>query len=132
MTRPAAIQTPDEGATYWVARRRLGLMSAADEAAFAAWRANPDNAEALADVEGVVDEVGAIAAFSEVRAMREAALTAAGAHLVRMSGSGATCFGLYRDADEAERAAEALAARHPGWFIQATTSFSGGADVTDR
>ena len=77
MTRLAAIQTPEEGATYWVARRRLGLMSAADEAAFAAWRAEPENAEALAEVEEVVDEVGAVAAFSEVRAMREAALTAA-------------------------------------------------------
>ena len=62
----------------------------------------------------------------------ETALMATGARVVRMSGSGATCFGLYRDPDEAERAAAALAARHPGWFIQATTSFSGGTDVTDR
>ena len=77
MTRPATIQTPEEGATYWVARRRLGLMSAADEAAFEAWRADPANAEALADVEDVVDEVGAVAAFAEVRAMRDAALAAA-------------------------------------------------------
>lgn len=77
MTRPATIQTPEEGATYWVARRRLGLMSPADEAAFDAWRADAANAEALADVEGVVDEVGAVAAFAEVRAMREAALAAA-------------------------------------------------------
>lgn len=77
MNRAATVQTPEEGATYWVARRRLGLMSAADEAAFAAWRADPLNAEALAEVEGVVDEVGAVAAFSEVRAMREAALAAA-------------------------------------------------------
>lgn len=77
MTRPAAIQTPEEGATYWVARRRLGLMSAADEAAFEAWRSDPANAGALAEVEGVVDEVGAVAAFAEVRAMREAALAAA-------------------------------------------------------
>ena len=62
----------------------------------------------------------------------EIALTATGARLVRMSGSGATCFGLYRDPDEAEGAATALADLHPGWFIQATTSFSGGTDVTDR
>jgi 4-diphosphocytidyl-2-C-methyl-D-erythritol kinase len=62
----------------------------------------------------------------------ETALTATGARLVRMSGSGATCFGLYRDPDEAERAATTLAAQHPCRFIQATTSFSGGTDVTDR
>ncbi|HYG27216.1 MAG TPA: FecR domain-containing protein [Caulobacteraceae bacterium] len=73
----AAIHTPEEGATYWVARRRLGLMSAADEAAFAAWRADPANAAALADIDGMVDEVGAVAAFSEVRAMRQAALAIA-------------------------------------------------------
>lgn len=77
MSPVEAIRTPEEGATHWVARRRLGLMSAADEAAFAAWKAEPQNAAALADVEGVVDEVGAVAAFAEVRAMREAALAAA-------------------------------------------------------
>jgi transmembrane sensor len=77
MSPVSAMQTPEEAATYWVARRRLGLMSAADEAAFAAWRADPDNAAALADVDDMVEEVGAIAAFSEVRAMRQAALAAA-------------------------------------------------------
>lgn len=77
MSPVSAMQTPEEAATYWVARRRLGLMSAADEAAFAAWRSDPDNAAALADVDDMVEEVGAIAAFSEVRAMRQAALAAA-------------------------------------------------------
>jgi transmembrane sensor len=76
LTQPPA-QTAEEAATYWVARRRLGLMSAADEAAFAAWRAEPDNALALAEVEDVVEEVGAVAALAEVRAMRAAALAAA-------------------------------------------------------
>jgi len=74
--RPAT-QTPEEAATYWVARRRLGLMSPSDLAAFDAWRGDPDNAAALADVDDMVEEVGAIAAFSEVRAMRQAALAAA-------------------------------------------------------
>lgn len=77
MSPAAAMQTPEEAATYWVARRRLGLMGPADHAAFEAWRADPDNAAALADVDDMVEEVGAIAAFSEVRAMREAALAAA-------------------------------------------------------
>ena len=70
MTRLAAIQTPEEAATQWVARRRLGLMSAEDELDFAAWRADPDNAAALAEVEGVIENVGEIAAFAEVRACR--------------------------------------------------------------
>lgn len=77
MSTVRLIETPEDAAAYWVARRRLGLMSAADEAAFAAWRADPDNAEALIDVESVIEDVGGIAAMAEVRAMREAALAAA-------------------------------------------------------
>lgn len=43
-------------------------------------------------------------------------LRATGAWLVRMSGSGATCFALY-DSDEAVRAASArIAAAHPDWW----------------
>ena len=39
-----------------------------------------------------------------------------GCRLARMSGSGATCFGLF-DAAHARAAAEALQARHPAWWI---------------
>lgn len=48
-----------------------------------------------------------------------AALAETGAALVRMSGSGATCFGLYRSAAEAERAGARLRSAHPGWFVAA-------------
>jgi 4-diphosphocytidyl-2-C-methyl-D-erythritol kinase len=37
-----------------------------------------------------------------------------------MSGSGATCFGLFDDADAAEIAAERLRLAHPGWWVAAT------------
>ena len=37
--------------------------------------------------------------------------------LARMSGSGATCFGLYADEETADNAADALRAAHPGWWI---------------
>lgn len=40
------------------------------------------------------------------------------ARLVRMSGSGATVFGLYEDAAAAARAAEALAGAHPDWWVR--------------
>jgi 4-diphosphocytidyl-2-C-methyl-D-erythritol kinase len=40
--------------------------------------------------------------------------------LARMSGSGATCFGLYADESEAAAAAQAIAGRHPGWWVHAT------------
>lgn len=38
------------------------------------------------------------------------------AELVRMSGSGATCFALYRSHDAIRKAAEKLAFEHPGWW----------------
>lgn len=47
-----------------------------------------------------------------------AALTKTGCLLARMSGSGATCFGLYRDADEAREAAAALRAAQPDWWVK--------------
>ncbi len=40
-----------------------------------------------------------------------------GCLLARMSGSGATCFGLFDDEAGAHRAAAELAARHPRWWI---------------
>jgi 4-diphosphocytidyl-2-C-methyl-D-erythritol kinase len=48
------------------------------------------------------------------------ALRAAGAAFARMSGSGATCFGLFEDAAAAQKAAEAIRAPRPGWFVAAT------------
>lgn len=51
-----------------------------------------------------------------------AALRNAGARFTRMSGSGATCFGIFDDAATAARAAAAIANAHPGWFSTATTT----------
>jgi 4-diphosphocytidyl-2-C-methyl-D-erythritol kinase len=45
-----------------------------------------------------------------------AALRETGADLVRMSGSGATCFALYRRHDVMRKAAEKLASAHPEWW----------------
>ncbi|MGE0233493.1 MAG: 4-(cytidine 5'-diphospho)-2-C-methyl-D-erythritol kinase [Flavobacteriaceae bacterium] len=41
-----------------------------------------------------------------------------GCLLSRMTGSGATCFGLFADADSAGRAAARLAAARPGWWCR--------------
>ncbi len=43
-----------------------------------------------------------------------------GALLSRMSGSGATCFGIFADDDCCRRAADLLARAHPGWWIAPT------------
>ncbi|MEO1044967.1 MAG: 4-(cytidine 5'-diphospho)-2-C-methyl-D-erythritol kinase [Pseudomonadota bacterium] len=50
------------------------------------------------------------------------ALDITGAELVRMSGSGATCFALYRDAVVRDRAAADIAARFPEYWMLATHS----------
>lgn len=39
----------------------------------------------------------------------------------RMSGSGATCFGLFETLETAQIAAESIAEKHPGWWVVATT-----------
>jgi 4-diphosphocytidyl-2-C-methyl-D-erythritol kinase len=43
-----------------------------------------------------------------------------GCLLMRMSGSGATCFGLFGSIQAAESAAQTLAAAHPSWWVRAT------------
>jgi 4-diphosphocytidyl-2-C-methyl-D-erythritol kinase len=52
----------------------------------------------------------------------KAALAKAGAGFARMSGSGATCFGLFETGNVAKRAAAAIRGRHPDWFVAATRS----------
>jgi len=44
--------------------------------------------------------------------------------LARMSGSGATCFGLFTDADGAGRAAAEISRQNPAWWVQATPLIS--------
>ena len=59
--------------------------------------------------------------IAEISAM----LKGAGAGLVRMSGSGATCFGVFADIAAAEAAAARLHSERPGWYFQATETVSG-------
>jgi 4-diphosphocytidyl-2-C-methyl-D-erythritol kinase len=81
-----------------------GWRDAADLAAWLAGQRNDMQAAAVA-VAPVVGEV-----VTAVGATR-------GCLLARMSGSGATCFGLYAQAEAAARAADALA--RPGWWVRA-------------
>ena len=51
------------------------------------------------------------------------ALTKSGADFVSMSGSGATCFGVYSGThEEAEKAAFNIQSQHPTWWVQSTTT----------
>ncbi len=48
-----------------------------------------------------------------------------GALLARMSGSGATCFGIYADETAARAAAGRILSDQPSWYVVATSSLSG-------
>lgn len=52
------------------------------------------------------------------------ALEQNGALLARMSGSGATCFGLFASDDAAKAAADAIAKNGSGWWVDATQTIS--------
>ncbi|MBA83376.1 MAG: 4-(cytidine 5'-diphospho)-2-C-methyl-D-erythritol kinase [Rhodobacteraceae bacterium] len=64
-------------------------------------------------------EPPACAARPVIAQVLEAIGATAGCQLARMSGSGATCFGLYADTAAAEAAAAALA--RPGWWVRAVS-----------
>ncbi len=53
-------------------------------------------------------------------------LVDAGARFARMSGSGATCFGIFDNAQDASQAAATIADRQPGWFVVATETTAHG------
>ncbi|MDM9626579.1 4-(cytidine 5'-diphospho)-2-C-methyl-D-erythritol kinase [Rhizobium sp. S152] len=59
--------------------------------------------------------------IGEISAM----LAEQGADLVRMSGSGATCFGLFQSFELAEAAAVMLHRQRPDWYFQATETIPG-------
>lgn len=52
-------------------------------------------------------------------------LAATGATVVRMSGSGATCFGIFHAMADATAAAAHLRQQRPGWYVEATKTIGG-------
>lgn len=66
---------------------------------------NDMQAAAIAQVPAIADTLGVI--------------DTSGARLARMSGSGATCFGLYDDAQAAAEAAAQIIATRPTWWVRA-------------
>lgn len=87
------------------------MPSAFDDAAsLAAWLA----AETRNDLEGP-----ARALVPEIDRVLAALSGAKGAHIARMSGSGATCFALFDGEAGASAAAAHIASAHPDWWIEA-------------
>jgi 4-diphosphocytidyl-2-C-methyl-D-erythritol kinase len=73
-------------------------------------------------------EAPAIAVQPVVAEVLEAIAQQGGCLLSRMSGSGATCFGLFETEAAAGSAAQALAASHPKWWV-APTAFAANASA---
>jgi len=61
----------------------------------------------------------ACALAPEIDTVLEALRETDGCHLARMSGSGATCFGLYLDPAAARQAADAIQRARPDWWVVA-------------
>jgi transmembrane sensor len=64
----------EAAAAYWLARSRLGLMTAREREQFAAWRTDPACADAYAAAEATFEDLGSVAADPRMRQMRDAAL----------------------------------------------------------
>jgi 4-diphosphocytidyl-2-C-methyl-D-erythritol kinase len=65
-------------------------------------------------------ETPAKALCPEIERVQAALASQSGARLVRMSGSGPTCFALCNSRTEAEAAAAGIARHEPGWWVVAT------------
>lgn len=59
----------------------------------------------------------AIALVPEIKAVLDALENRPACRLARMSGSGATCFGVFKNAGEADACASVLREKHPEWWI---------------
>jgi len=64
---------------------------------------------------------GLLPEIAEISAL----IGAQGAVLTRMSGSGATCFGIFRSKDASLRAASQLREARPDWYFEATETIAG-------
>jgi 4-diphosphocytidyl-2C-methyl-D-erythritol kinase len=97
--------------------RRSGGYSASDQEALYAWLRETRNDLQMPALEcaPVIGEV-----LEALRATR--------ARFARMSGSGATCFGLYDTRREAEIAATDIRRARPDWFVVATESLAASGE----
>lgn len=116
-----AVQVPTPAVFRALARKENAAMGALpcwpSRAAFLDWLAAQRN-----DLEAPATEV-APAIHDALRALGGTA----GCRLARMSGSGATCFGIYDSNDAARAAAARIAEAHPEWWVQATRSIGSAA-----
>lgn len=96
----------------------------------ARWELPPADAAALAALlaeRGNDLTAAALELLPEIGEILKALADTPGCLLARMSGSGATCFGLFQDPQIVARAAAALQVGAPHWWVRATAIAPGGA-----
>ena len=104
-----AARTGGFGAPQPVVRRPADIGDLARELGF---RRNDLEPAAIALAPVIADVLGDLAARPEIL-------------LARMSGSGATCFGLTASRDDADQAAASLLRAHPDWWVRAVAMLQG-------
>jgi len=117
-TELEAVENDLAGTAVLLVNPRVPLSTAA---VFAAWDGTdrgplPDGPASRIAREGRNDLEAAAISLCPPIAEVLAELAESGADLVRMSGSGATCFALFRSHDVMRKASESLALRRPGWW----------------
>ena len=111
-----------------VARKGLGRWSAEIYMLFALGRADTWPADDLAvhlKAGGNDLEPAARRLLPAIDAVLAALADSEGCLLARMSGSGATCFGLYAERTAAEAAQAALSSHRPDWWVAAAPLLHG-------
>jgi 4-diphosphocytidyl-2-C-methyl-D-erythritol kinase len=103
---------------------RLGLTKGAPSG-LGASPLPPERADRPATIAALRDgrndmQAAACALTPEISEVLDALSATEGAALVRMSGSGATCFALFDDRRATMRAAREIAHAHPGWWVRPT------------
>jgi 4-diphosphocytidyl-2-C-methyl-D-erythritol kinase len=102
--------------TVAVFKARQGAFSSP-----AAWTAAADLDELLRLLGATRNDLEppALALAPQIGEVLSVLRAAEGCRLARLSGSGATCFGIFAEVGSAEAAAAALASAHPDWWIAA-------------
>jgi 4-diphosphocytidyl-2-C-methyl-D-erythritol kinase len=103
---------------HWKATRAPAALL--DEAALASL-SGPSALVALLAEQANDLEAPAIALQPAIADVLMALRERPGCMLARMSGSGATCFGLFSSSEQASAAEQTLSAKQPAWWVKATT-----------
>ena len=97
---------------------KLATRSGVDKLHWPEGFASADDAMAFLQTVGNDLEAPALSLAPVIGEVLSTLRAAKGVRLARMSGSGATCFGLFADAAAAQAAATVMVQTHPGWWIR--------------